>query len=376
VNLLQPGSTPKTNLRFLTFFVNTLAALHTHADIVRASFAGVGNDHRLGANEAPPAIVSAFIGSQLTQVLDDLEEHIKAGKLTPADKTALKLEIGRIPEALLDNTDRNRTSPFAFTGNKFELRAVGSSANCALPMTVLNTIVAEQLNLFKVSVDKRIDKGSGKDVAILKELQVLIKQSKAIRFEGNGYGDEWVKEAMKRGLSNLKTTPEALTVWGRKEVISLFDNMKVLKPEELAARREIEYEKYTMHRQIEASIAIDMAQNTILPAAISYQNFLLENIMGIEETFGKKGAKMVVPQRDILMKTSDLVNALYTSIAELKASMDKADGMKSHQKQAELYGSVVTPLIEELASPCTELESLIDNELWPLPKFTELLFTR
>ena len=376
VNLLKPGTNPKTNLRFLTFFVNTLAALHTHADIVRASFAGVGNDHRLGANEAPPAIISAFIGSQLSQLLDDLEDHIKAGKLTPADKTALKLEIGRIPEALLDNTDRNRTSPFAFTGNKFELRAVGSSANCAVPMTVLNTIVAEQLNKFKVSVDARIKKGAGKDEAILKELQVLIKQSKAIRFEGNGYGDEWVKEAKKRGLSNMRTSPEALGVWGRKEVVALFDDLNVLKPEELAARREIEYEKYTMKRQIEATIACDLAQNTLLPAAVNYQNFLLENIMGVEEAFGKKGSKMVSPQRDLLEKTSDIVNALYDSLGKLRSEMDKANALKSHQKQAEAYGKIVTPLIEEVGESCTALEGIIDNEIWPLPKFTELLFTR
>ncbi len=376
VNLLKPGTNPKTNLRFLTFFVNTLAALHTHADIVRASFAGVGNDHRLGANEAPPAIISAFIGSQLSELLDGLEKHIKAGKLTPADKTALKLEIGRIPEALLDNTDRNRTSPFAFTGNKFELRAVGSSANCAVPMTVLNTIVAEQLNKFKASVDARIKKGDGKDEAILKELQSLIKQSKNIRFEGNGYGEEWVIEAKKRGLSNMRTSPEALGVWGRKEVISLFEDLKVLKPEELAARREIEYEKYMMNRQIEATIACDLAQNTILPAAISYQNFLLENIMGVEDAFGKKGTKMVSPQRDLLARTSSIVNDLYTSIGKLNSEMDKANAMKSHQKQAEAYGKVVTPLIEELGDSCTALEGLIDNEIWPLPKFTELLFTR
>lgn len=376
VNLLKPGTNPKTNLRFLTFFVNTLAALHTHADIVRASFAGVGNDHRLGANEAPPAIISAFIGSQLSQLLDDLEDHIKAGKLTPADKTALKLEIGRIPEALLDNTDRNRTSPFAFTGNKFELRAVGSSANCAVPMTVLNTIVAEQLNKFKVSVDARIKKGAGKDEAILKELQVLIKQSKAIRFEGNGYGDEWVKEAKKRGLSNMRTSPEALGVWGRKEVVALFDDLNVLKPEELAARREIEYEKYMMKRQIEATIACDLAQNTLLPAAVNYQNFLLENIMGVEEAFGKKGSKMVSPQRDLLEKTSDIVNALYDSLGKLRSEMDNANALKSHQKQAEAYGKIVTPLIEEVGESCTALEGIIDNEIWPLPKFTELLFTR
>jgi glutamine synthetase len=376
VNLLQPGKNPKSNMRFLTFFVNTLAALHTHADIVRASFAGVGNDHRLGAQEAPPAIISAFIGSQLSQLLDDLEVNIKHGKLTPADKTALKLEIGRIPEALLDNTDRNRTSPFAFTGNKFELRAVGSSANCALPMTVLNTIVADQLEKFKVSVDKRISKGVGKDESILKELQVLIKQSKNIRFEGNGYGDEWLKEAKKRGLSNLTTTPEALTVWGRKEVIDLFDQMKVLHPAEMEARQEVEYEKYVMHRQIEANILIDMARNTILPAAISYQNFLLENIIGVEEVFGKKGKNMTFPQRDILTKTSTLVNELYEALSNLKENKIEVNSRKNPHKIAEGYGTVIMPLIEELGEICTQLEGLIDNELWPLPKFHELLFTR
>ncbi|MGY8884145.1 MAG: glutamine synthetase III family protein [Flavobacteriales bacterium] len=376
VNLLQPGKNPKSNMRFLTFFVNTLAALHTHADIVRASFAGVGNDHRLGAQEAPPAIISAFIGTQLSQLLDDLEVNIKHGKLTPADKTALKLEIGRIPEALLDNTDRNRTSPFAFTGNKFELRAVGSSANCALPMTVLNTIVADQLEKFKVSVDKRISKGVGKDESILKELQVLITQSKNIRFEGNGYGDEWLKEAKKRGLSNLTTTPEALTVWGRKEVIGLFDQMKVLHPAEMEARQEVEYEKYVMHRQIEANILIDMARNTILPAAISYQNFLLENIIGVEEVFGNKGKKMTFPQRDILTKTSTLVNELYAALSNLKENKIEVNSRKNPHKIADGYGTVIMPLIEELGEICTQLEGLIDNELWPLPKFHELLFTR
>ncbi len=376
VNLLQPGKNPKSNMRFLTFFVNTLAALHKHADILRASFAGVGNDHRLGAQEAPPAIVSAFIGSQLTQLLDDLEVNIKHGKLMPADKTALKLEIGRIPEALLDNTDRNRTSPFAFTGNKFELRAVGSSANCALPMTVLNTIIAEQLQLFKVSVDARIKKGNSKDEAILKELQVLIAQSKAIRFEGNGYGEEWVKEAKKRGLSNLKNTPEALKVWGRKEVIDLFDKMNVLHPAEMAARQEVEYEKYVMNRKIEANVAIDMARNTILPAAISYQNFLLENIMGLEEVFGKEAKSMSIAQRDILKRTSALVNDLYASIKNLRENKEKVNSRKTTDKIAEGYGDIISPITEELGEICTKMEGLIDNEIWPLPKFQELLFTR
>ena len=376
VNLLQPGKTPKSNMQFLTFLVNTLAALHTHADIVRASFAGVGNDHRLGAQEAPPAIVSAFIGSQLSQLLDDLEVNIKHGKLMPADKTALKLEIGRIPEALLDNTDRNRTSPFAFTGNKFELRAVGSSANCALPMTVLNTIVAEQLQIFKVSVDARIKSGNSKDEAILKELQSLITQCKDIRFEGNGYGEEWIKEAKKRGLSNLKDTPEALAVWGRKEVIDLFEKMNVLHPAETAARQDVEYEKYVMNRKIEANVAIDMARNTILPAAVSYQNILLENILGIEEAFGKEGKSMTVAQRDILKRTSALVNDLYASILLLRENKEKVNAMKSTAKIAEGYGKIILPITEELGEICTKMEGLIDNEIWPLPKFQELLFTR
>ena len=231
VNLLKPGTNPKTNLR-LTFFVNTIAAIHRHADVLRAAIASAGNDHRLGANEAPPAIISAFIGSKLTELLDAVEENVSAGKMSPDEKTAVKLEIGRIPEVLLDNTDRNRTSPFAFTGNKFEFRAVGSAANCAVPMTVLNTIMAEQLNTFKGAVDARIASGDKKDEA-LKEIQKLIKES-AIRFEGNGYGQEWVDEAAKRGLSNLLDTPSALAVWDRKEVVELFDGMGVLSAEEIA----------------------------------------------------------------------------------------------------------------------------------------------
>jgi glutamine synthetase len=376
VNLLKPGNNPKTNLRFLTFFVNTLAALHRHADVVRASIASVGNDHRLGANEAPPAIMSAFIGSQLTELLDGLEGSIKAGKLTPADKTALKLEIGRIPEVLLDNTDRNRTSPFAFTGNKFELRAAGSTANCAVPMTVLNTIVAEQLNAFKAAVDARIQGGDKKDDALLKELQQLIKDHKAIRFEGNGYGDAWVKEAKKRGLSNLTDTPTALAVWGRKEVAELFESMGVLTPEELHARQEVEYENYTMKRQIEARITGDMATNIVLPAAIAYQNMLIENISGLTDVFGKDAKALTAGQREVLAEVSNAVSELHTSTSKLREERAKINKMEDIAKRAVKYGSVVTPLIEEVGSHCARLEQLVDNEIWPLPKFQEMLFTR
>ena len=376
VNLLKPGNNPKTNLRFLTFFVNTLAALHRHADVVRASIASVGNDHRLGANEAPPAIMSAFIGSQLTELLDGLEGSIKAGKLTPADKTALKLEIGRIPEVLLDNTDRNRTSPFAFTGNKFELRAAGSTANCAVPMTVLNTIVADQLNAFKAAVDARIQGGDKKDDALLKELQQLIKNHKAIRFEGNGYGDAWVKEAKKRGLSNLTDTPTALSVWGRKEVASLFESMGVLTPEELHARQEVEYENYIMKRQIEARIAGDMATNIVLPAAIAYQNMLIENISGLTDVFGKEAKALTAGQREVLADVSNAVSELHNSTSKLRAERSKINKMENIAKRAVKYGSVVTPLIEEVGTHCARLEQLVDNEIWPLPKFQEMLFTR
>lgn len=376
VNLLKPGKNPKTNLRFLTFFVNTLVALHRHADVVRASIASVGNDHRLGANEAPPAIMSAFIGSQLTELLDALESSIKAGKLTPEDKTALKLEIGRIPEVLLDNTDRNRTSPFAFTGNKFELRAAGSTANCAVPMTVLNTIVAQQLSMFKTAVDKRIKAGVKKDDALLKELQLLIKESKAIRFEGNGYGDEWVKEAKKRGLSNLKDTPAALAVWGRKEVADLFESMNVLMPEELEARQEVEYDNYIMKRQIEARIVGDMASNVVLPSALAYQNMLIENITGLADVFGKKGEAMSSAQRDILTQVSDAVQALHAASGKLRQERASINKISDIAKRAMKYGSVVTPLIEEVGHHCARLEQLVDNEIWPLPKFQEMLFTR
>ncbi|MEY3398598.1 MAG: hypothetical protein RL220_1192, partial [Bacteroidota bacterium] len=252
VNLLKPGKNPKTNLQFLTFFVNTIGAIHENADVLRASIASVGNDHRLGANEAPPAIMSTFLGDQLSAMLDDLEKNIKAGKMTPEDKTELKLNIGKIPQVLLDNTDRNRTSPFAFTGNKFEFRAVGSSANCANAMIALNTIVANRLIQFRKDVDARIAKGDDKDEAILKELQKIIKSSKPIRFEGNGYSNEWVKEAARRGLSNLKDTPSALKVWKRKEVQDLFEKMNVLTREEVNARYDIELENYARRRDIEA----------------------------------------------------------------------------------------------------------------------------
>ena len=376
VNLLKPGNTPKTNMRFLTFFVNTLAALHKRADVVRASIASVGNDHRLGANEAPPAIISAFIGTQLSNLLDELEASIGAGALTPDDKTALKLEIGRIPEALLDNTDRNRTSPFAFTGNKFELRAVGSTANCAVPMTVLNTIVAEQLEAFKVAVDERIAGGEKKDDAILKELQKLITASKAIRFEGNGYSEEWRQEAERRGLANLRTTPDALEVLMRPDVVKMFDDLKVLRPEEVHARVEVELEAYILKRQIEYRVLMNMARSVIMPAVIKYQNGLVTNIQGLNAVLGSEVGELSAAQRTLLLRACELTQELHGAANALEALHDQAEAQDAVLDKAKGYAHEVMPQMEALAAICSELERVVDDAIWPLPKFAELLFTR
>lgn len=376
INLLAPGKNPKTNLRFLTFFVNTIKAIHENADILRSSIASAGNDHRLGANEAPPAIVSVFIGSQLTQMLDNLEKSVKAGKMTPEDKTELKLSIGKIPQILLDNTDRNRTSPFAFTGNKFEFRAVGSSANCGSAMIALNVIVAKQLIVFKKAVDARISKGEKKDEAILKELQKLIKESKKIRFEGNGYGDEWVKEAEKRGLSNLKDTPRALAVMKDKKTIDLFNELGVLSPIEMEARHEIELENYILKLQIEARILGDLSLNHILPTAIKYQNTLIENIKGMVEIFGKDAKKMAATQYQILEETSNHINELKTNCDLMLAERKKANKIEYAEEKAFAYCDNVKPYFNKIKYQSDKLELLIDDELWPLPKLREILFTK
>ena len=377
VNLLKPGTNPKTNLRFLTFFVNTIAAIHRHADVLRAAIASAGNDHRLGANEAPPAIISAFIGAQLTELLDAIEVNVTAGKMSPDEKTAVKLEIGRIPEVLLDNTDRNRTSPFAFTGNKFEFRAVGSAANCAVPMTVLNTIVAEQLNMFKAAVDARMERGDKKDEALLKEIQKLIKESKAIRFEGNGYGQEWVDEAAKRGLSNLLDTPSALAVWDRKEVVALFDGMGVLSAEEIAARTEVELENYVMKLQIEARVLGDMVTNQVLPAVMDYQSDVLANVQGFMDVFGEgKAAGMTQAQMGILEALSTGLSATYATLETLRVERVKVNEMESLHARAKGYAEMVKPLMEDLRIQVDQLEKLTEDGRWPFPKLRELLFTR
>lgn len=377
VNLLQPGKNPKSNMQFLTFLVNTIKAIHDNADLLRASIASASNDHRLGANEAPPAIISVFIGTQLSKMLDDLEKSIKAGKMTPEAKTELKLNIGKIPQLLLDNTDRNRTSPFAFTGNKFEFRAVGSTANCAHAMTVLNTIVANQLIEFKKSVDAQIAQGEKKDEAILKELQVLIKESKKIRFEGNGYGDEWVKEAERRGLSNLKDTPRALDVWSRKETKDLFSKLDILTNVELEARHEIELENYVLKIQIEARVIGDLSKNHILPAAIEYQNVLIKNVEGLMNVLGAKEGKVAAKtQLNFIKSISKHVNGMNDKVNVMIEERKKANGIEDSRKKAYAYCDNVKSMFDDIRYHADKLEVMVDDEMWPLPKLRELLFTR
>lgn len=376
-NLLSPGKTPKNNLQFLTFFINTIKAVHTHADLLRAAIASAGNDHRLGANEAPPAIISAFIGSQLTSVLDELEVKVKSGsKMTPDQKTELKLNIGKIPQILLDNTDRNRTSPFAFTGNKFEFRAVGSSANCSQAMIVLNTIVAQQLKEFKTEVDGLISKKKlDKDEAIFQVLKRYITESKAIRFEGNGYGDEWVKEAAKRGLNNFAKTPEALDAFVSKSAIRLFEANDVLTHREMEARYEIQLEMYTKKIQIESRVMGDIAANHIIPTALKYQSELINNVRGLKEIFDAKSyQKSAQAQLEIITEISEHVNLIKKSVDDMIEARKVANKITNARKQAEAYCYKVQPFFETIRYSVDKLELLVDDEIWSLPKYREMLF--
>ena len=375
-NLLSPGKTPMKNLQFLTFFVNTIKAVYEYEELLRASIASASNDDRLGANEAPSSIISVFIGSQLSGVLDELE-NVTKGKLSPKEKTDLKLNIiGKIPEILLDNTDRNRTSAFAFTGNKFEFRAVGSWANCAKPMTILNTIVAKQLKEFKIEVDTLIDEKSlKKDEAIFNVLREYIKESKKIRFEGDGYGDAWEKEAKKRGLSNNKNTPEALKVKVSKKTIDLFEEMEVMNKIELEARYEIDLEEYTKRLQIESRVLGDIARNHIVPTVIIYQNTLLENTKNLREIFGEEYKKIAKEQIELIMVISNhitAINALVNQMVDERKKANKFTGLKS----AELYCKNVKPFFAQIRYHCDKLETMVDDNLWPLTKYRELLFTR
>jgi len=372
VNLLSPGKTPKNNLMFLTFFVNTIKAVYEHADLLRASIASASNDHRLGANEAPPAIISIFLGSQLNAVLDEVETARVAKKVKA--ETMLWHGIPKIPELQLDNTDRNRTSPFAFTGNKFEFRAVGSSANSASPMTVLNAIVANQLIEFKAEVDKQIKKGTKKDLALLNVVRKYIKESKAIRFEGNGYSQEWEEEAKKRGLSNIKTTPKALDVYVSQKTEELFEGLGILSKRESEARHEILLENYYKKIQIEARVIGEIVNSLIGPAVFDYQNDLIANVKGLKELGLKEGAYS--SQINLIERISNHINTILVDAEAMRQERKKANVLEDVRDKAIAYDERVKPYFDKIRYHLNKLEQIVDDRKWPLPKLRELLFVK
>ncbi len=375
VNLLAPGKTPKTNLMFLTFFVNTIKAVHDYSDILRASIASAGNDHRLGANEAPPAIISVFVGQYLAKVLSDIETRV-GDKFDEQDEAILKLDLHRsIPELLLDNTDRNRTSPFAFTGNKFEFRAVGSTANCANPMIALNTIIAATLKQFKKDVDGLIEKGDKKEIAIMHVIQRYIVESKNVLFEGDGYSAEWAHEAQRRGLANVKTTPLAFDALATDKAKHLFESNGIYNHVELEARHEIELENYLKKVQIEGRVMGDLALNHIIPAAIKYQNELLKNINGLKEAGLPEAA--YASQLSILKQVSEHIQVIHEKVHAMVDARKIANNIENTRTKAIAYESQVkAAYFDTIRYHVDKLEALVDDEIWTLPKYREMLFLR
>jgi glutamine synthetase len=375
VNLLAPGKTPKTNLMFLTFFVNTIKAVHDYADILRAAIASAQNDFRLGANEAPPAIISVFIGQYLTKVLGDIKERVGA-KFDEQDEAILKLDLHKsIPELLLDNTDRNRTSPFAFTGNKFEFRAVGSSANCASAMIALNSILAETLKIFKKDVDALVDKGEKKEIAIMHVIREYVVSSEKVLFEGDGYSEEWHHEAERRGLPNVRTTPLALDAMITDKAKHLFESNNIYTHAELEARHEIELEKYIKTVQIEARIMGELATSHILPPSIKYQNTLIENIKGLKEIGMKESS--YANQKQIADKISEHIGKISELVEKMIEARKVSNGITKTRTKAIAYGSQVKEaFFDEIRYHVDKLELLVDDQEWLLPKYREMLFLR
>ncbi|HJX72234.1 MAG TPA: glutamine synthetase III [Bacteroidales bacterium] len=377
INLLAPGKNPKTNLQFLTFLINTIKAVYRHADLLRASIASAGNAHRLGANEAPPAIISVFIGTQLTRMLDQLEKMVSSKKMTPDEKTELKLNVIKVPKILLDNTDRNRTSPFAFTGNKFEFRAVGSSANCASAMTTLNTAVAEQLMDFKKEVEKLIKKDIRKDEAIFQVLRKYITGSKPVRFEGNSYSEEWKKEALKRGLTNVSSVPEAYDAYLTEKSIRLFTDLGVLTEREIIARNHVRLDTYTKKVQIESRVLGDLAINHIVPTAIKYQTMLVENVRGLKDIFGDKEYKnLAVGRLELIQTIGDHISYIKAKVGEMIEVRKVANRIEDEHEKALAYANTVFPFLDDIRYHIDKLELIVDDEIWPLPKYRELIFNR
>lgn len=377
VNLLSPGKNPKTNLQFLTFLVNVVKAVNDNQELLAASVINEPNSHRLGGHEAPPAIMSVFLGTYLSGILEDIVSKVTDRKMTPALKTDLKLGVGKIPSILLDNTDRNRTSPFAFTGNRFEFRAVGASANCSAAMIVLNAAVAKQLENFGKEVDALVKKGRKKDEAIFQILKKYIIETKRIRFEGDGYSDEWRIEASKRGLHNISSVPETLRCYLTPAAREVLVGTGVLSPVELESRVEVEYEKFIKKVQIQARVLGDIAINHIVPIAINYMTTLIENINGLKVIFSEKEfERLAGPRKELIVNISDHISSIKKLVNDMVEERKKANVIPSLYDRAVAYEKSVKPYLDEIRDHIDKLERVVDNEMWPLPKYRELLFTR
>ena len=377
VGLFTPGKTPEANLQFVTFLLNAMKAVHKNNALLKASIMTAQNAHRLGANEAPPAIISVFLGSQLTNVLDKLEASTSEEAIVVDDKKQMKLGIAHIPEVLIDNTDRNRTSPFAFTGNRFEFRAVGSSANCASAMIALNTSVASQLKEFKIEVDAKMKAGSSKEKAIFDTLKQYIKDTKAIRFDGNGYSDEWKAEAQKRGLDCETSVPLIYDVYVKSETVKMFEETGVMVEKELHARNEVKWEMYTKKIQIEARVLGDLAMNHIIPVATRYQSLLLDNVYKIKVVYpADKAEKLSEMDSAIIEEIADHICKIKTNVDAMVEARKVANKIEDEREKAIAYHDKVYPYFDIIRYYVDKLELTVDNEMWTLPKYRELLFIR
>ncbi len=375
--LFAPGKTPEANLQFITFIVNVMAAVHKHNGLIKASIMSATNAHRLGANEAPPAIISIFTGSQLSAVLDRLADSTDNQLEDLTNREGISVGLAQIPEILIDNTDRNRTSPFAFTGNRFEFRAVGSSANCASAMIVLNAAVADQLTQFKSEVDKAVAVGTPLRQAILSEVRKLIIQSRPIHFDGNGYSEEWVNEAKRRGLDCETSAPKIFDAYLTRESEEMFDRTGVFSRIELEARNEVKWEMYTKKVQIEARVLGDLALNHIIPVATRYQSILVDNLVKIKALFGDhKSAALFGHDMDTIEGISMHMEAIKTEVEAMVEARKKANGCDNERQKAIMYHDNVAPQMETIRYHIDKLELMVDNEMWPLPKYRELLFIR
>ena len=375
VNLLAPGKNPYHNLQFVTFLVNVLKAVHRHNGLLKASIASATNAHRLGGHEAPPAIISVFLGTQINEALDQIEHaDVDKGIIINAKKE-MKLGVGNIPEILLDNTDRNRTSPFAFTGNRFEFRAVGSSANCGAAVLALNATVAEQLNLFREEVDALIAKGEAKERALFTVIKRYLKECRDIRFDGNGYSEEWQQEAERRGLDIETSVPVMIDQYLREESVQMFGSTGVLNRAELLARSEVKWENYSMKLQIESRVLGDLVINHIIPAAKRYQNVLLQKVVGVKQVFNESDAAVLNEQdMQLIRRIENHTGAIVAKVEEMNRERAHANHIDNQRERAITFHDKVVPLMENVRSHVDDLEMVIDDQLWPLPKYRELLF--